>query len=282
MAEIIDGKALSKSIRAEVKEQVETLVQETGKTPHLVVVLVGEDPASQSYVKAKQRACERAGIKSTLLRKDDTIKEEELVQLVEELNQDEAVHGILVQLPLPDHIDANRVIDTIEQNKDVDGFHPLNIAALQIGTPGILPATPKGILTMLESVGIDLQGKKALIVGRSNIVGKPALQLLLRKHATVTIAHSRTKDLKKECLEADVLIAAVGRANMITGDMIKPGAVVSDVGVNRVDGKLVGDVDFEAAKDVASHITPVPGGVGPMTIASLLQNTIECFETLVK
>ncbi len=282
MAEIIDGKALSKSIRAEVKEQVETLVQETGKTPHLVVVLVGEDPASQSYVKAKQRACERAGIKSTLLRKDDTIKEEELVQLVEELNQDEAVHGILVQLPLPDHIDANRVIDTIEQNKDVDGFHPLNIAALQIGTPGILPATPKGILTMLESVGIDLQGKKALIVGRSNIVGKPVLQLLLRKHATVTIAHSRTKDLKKECLEADVLIAAVGRANMITGDMIKPGAVVIDVGVNRVDGKLVGDVDFEAAKDVASHITPVPGGVGPMTIASLLQNTIECFETLVK
>ena len=282
MAEIIDGKALSKSIRAEVKEQVETLVQETGKTPHLVVVLVGEDPASQSYVKAKQRACERAGIKSTLLRKDDTIKEEELVQLVEELNQDEAVHGILVQLPLPDHIDANRVIDTIEQNKDVDGFHPLNIAALQIGTPGILPATPKGILTMLESVGIELQGKKALIVGRSNIVGKPVLQLLLRKHATVTIAHSRTKDLKKECLEADVLIAAVGRANMITGDMIKPGAVVIDVGVNRVDGKLVGDVDFEAAKDVASHITPVPGGVGPMTIASLLQNTIECFETLVK
>ncbi len=280
MATVIDGKALSKEIRAQVKDQVPALEKKYGKTPHLVVVLVGEDPASQSYVRAKERACERAGIRSTKLTKDPSISEEELINLVKSLNEDPDVHGILVQLPLPDHIDANKVIDTIEQKKDVDGFHPLNIAALQIGTPGVLPATPKGIMTMLESINVDLQGKKALIVGRSNIVGKPIAQLLLRKHATVTIAHSRTKDLKKECLDADVIIAAVGRAKMITGDMIKEGAVVIDVGVNRVDGKLIGDVDFESAKEKASFITPVPGGVGPMTIASLLQNTLECFEVL--
>ncbi len=282
MATIIDGKALSKSIRSEVKDEVSKLHEKTGKTPHLVVVIVGEDPASQSYVRAKKRACERAGIKSTLIEKDDSITQDELIDLVQSLNQDKEVHGILVQLPLPDHIDDNLIIDTIDQSKDVDGFHPLNIAALQIGTPGVLPATPKGIMTMLDSVGVELKGKKALIVGRSNIVGKPVLQLLLRKHATVTIAHSRTQNLKKECLEADVLIAAVGRANMITGDMIKPGATVIDVGVNRVDDKLVGDVEFETAKEKAAHITPVPGGVGPMTIASLLQNTVECFINIEK
>lgn len=277
MATIIDGKALSKSIRKELKDEVTRLNEESGKSPHLVVVLVGEDPASQSYVRAKNRACERIGIKSTIIEKDDSITQDELIDLVESLNRDKEVHGILVQLPLPDHIDDNTIIDTIERSKDVDGFHPLNIAALQIGTPGVLPATPKGIMTMLASVGVELKGKKALVVGRSNIVGKPVAQLLLREHATVTIAHSRTKDLKKECLEADVLIAAAGRAHMITGDMIKPGATIIDVGVNRVDDKLIGDVDFEAAKEKAAHITPVPGGVGPMTIASLLQNTVECF-----
>ncbi len=277
MGTIIDGKALSKSIRKELKEEVTRLQEQSNKAPHLVVVLVGEDPASQSYVRAKNRACERIGIKSTIIEKDDSITQTELIDLVESLNRDKAVHGILVQLPLPDHIDDNTIIDTINQSKDVDGFHPLNIAALQIGTPGVLPATPKGIMTMLESVGVELKGKKALVVGRSNIVGKPVAQLLLRQHATVTIAHSRTQDLKKECLEADVLIAAAGRAKMITGDMIKPGATVIDVGVNRVDDKLIGDVDFEAAKEKAAHITPVPGGVGPMTIASLLQNTVECF-----
>ncbi len=281
-ATIIDGKALSKDIRASVKEQVIALKAQYDNDPHLVVVLVGEDPASQSYVRAKERACERAGIKSTKLTPDPSISEQALVDIVEKLNRDPNVHGILVQLPLPDHIDSNRVIDTIEQRKDVDGFHPLNIAALQIGTPGVLPATPKGILTMLESINVDLQGKKALIVGRSNIVGKPVAQLLLRKHATVTIAHSRTQDLKKECLDADILIAAAGKANMITGDMIKEGAAVIDVGVNRVDGKLIGDVEFETAKARAAFITPVPGGVGPMTIASLLQNTVECFEKLEK
>jgi len=280
MANIIDGKALSKSIRADVKKKVENLKEKYGKTPHLVVILVGEDPASQSYVKAKNRACERAGIKSTMITKDDSITEDELIGIVKDLNNDDDVHGILVQLPLPDHIDENKVIDTIEKNKDVDGFHPLNVAALQLGTPGIVSATPKGIMTMLESVGIDIKGKKALIVGRSNIVGKPVAQLLLKEHATVTIAHSRTADLKKECLDADILVAAVGRPNMITGDMIKDNAVIIDVGVNRVGDKLVGDVEFETAKDKASHITPVPGGVGPMTIASLLQNTIECFEVL--
>ncbi len=281
-ATIIDGKALSKDIRASVKTQVSALKETYKNTPHLVVILVGEDPASQSYVRAKERACERAGIKSTKLTPDPSITEDELIDMVKKLNQDPDVHGILVQLPLPDHIDSNKVIDTIEQQKDVDGFHPLNIAALQIGTPGVLPATPKGILTMLKSIDIPLQGQKALIVGRSNIVGKPVAQLLLRNHATVTIAHSRTKDLKKECLDADILIAAAGRANMIKGDMIKEGAAIIDVGVNRVDGKLVGDVDFESAKEKAAFITPVPGGVGPMTIASLLQNTIECFEVLEK
>ncbi len=280
MATIIDGKQLSKDIRAQVKDRVSTLKEKYGKSPHLVVILVGEDPASQSYVRAKERACERAGIRSTKYTPDPSITEDELIDMVNTLNADKDVHGILVQLPLPDHIDSTKVIDTIAQKKDVDGFHPLNIAALQLGTPGVISATPKGIMTMLESINVDLKGKKALVVGRSNIVGKPVAQLLLREHATVTIAHSRTKDLKKECLEADVLIAAAGRPKMITGDMIKEGAVVIDVGVNRVDEKLVGDVDFEGAKERASFITPVPGGVGPMTIASLLQNTVECFEVL--
>ncbi len=280
MAELLDGKALSKSIRAEVKKEVASLVEKTNKPPHLVVVLVGEDPASQSYVRAKNRACERAGIKSTIINKDESTPEAELIDLIRTLNADHDVHGILVQLPLPKHMDANKVIDTIEQNKDVDGFHPLNIAALQIGTPGVLPATPKGIMTMLESTGQSLEGKKAIVVGRSNIVGKPVLQLLLRKNATVTIAHSRTQNLADEVKAADIVVAAVGRAHMIKGDMIKPGAIVIDVGVNRVDDKLVGDVDFEAAKANASYITPVPGGVGPMTIASLLQNTVECYKIL--
>ena len=278
MANIIDGKALSKETRQHVKEEVSRLEKEHGKTPHLVVVLVGEDPASQSYVRGKERACKRAGIRSTKIEKDASISEEALLNLVNELNSDPEVHGILVQLPLPAHIDSNRVIETIAQKKDVDGFHPLNIAALQIGTKGVLPATPKGIMTMLNSIDIDLQGKKALVIGRSNIVGKPIAQLLLKNHATVTMAHSRTNDLAWEAKQADVIIAAAGKAKMVTGDMIKEGAVVIDVGVNRVDDKLIGDVDFDSAEKKASYITPVPGGVGPMTITSLLQNTVECFK----
>lgn len=277
MNQIINGKTLAKTIREDVKKRVEVLKEQLGKVPHLVVILVGEDPASQSYVKAKERACLAAGMKSTLLQKDDTMTEEALLTLIKQLNDDVDVHGILVQLPLPKHMDANLVINTIRKDKDVDGFHPLNIAALHIGEPGILPATPKGIMTMLHSTGIPLKGKNALVIGRSNIVGKPVAALLLKEHATVTIAHSRTVDLKSICLQADIIVAAVGRAHMVTADMIKPGAVVIDVGVNRVNDKLVGDVDFDAAKEIASFITPVPGGVGPMTIASLLENTVECF-----
>ena len=277
MSNVISGKELSKEIRANVKVEVEKLKATYHKVPHLVVILVGEDPASLSYVTAKERACLRAGMKSTLIRKDETITQEELLGLIHELNDDEDVHGILVQLPLPKHIDENLVIDTIKQEKDVDGFHPLNVAAVHLGTPGILPATPKGIMTMLKSTGVELKGKRALVIGRSNIVGKPVAMLLLKEHATVTIAHSRTQNMAELARNADVLVAAVGRAHMVTGDMIKEGAVVIDVGVNRLDDKLVGDVDFEAAKEKAAFITPVPGGVGPMTIASLLENTVECF-----
>ena len=277
---IIDGKALAKSIRKDVKDEVTKLTEKYGKSPHLVVVLVGENPASQTYVRMKHRACERAGIRSTAINKDPSITENELLDTVKELNEDPDVHGILVQLPLPKHIDSNKVINTIAYEKDVDGFHPMNIAALQIGTKGIVSATPKGIITLLEHTGIQVEGKQALVIGRSNIVGKPVAQLLLNKNATVTIAHSRTRNLETLCKAADIVVAAVGRPKMVTGDMIKEGATVIDVGVNRVEDKLIGDVDFESAKDKAAHITPVPGGVGPMTIASLLQNTVECFTAL--
>ncbi len=282
MGEIISGKALSKEKREEVRIKVEELKATYGAVPHLAVVLVGEDPASQSYVRAKERACIKAGMKSTVIRKEDTITEEELLTIVDELNADESVHGILVQLPIPRHIDENKVIDAIDITKDVDGFHPLNVAYMHLGRECILPATPKGIMTMLESKNIQLKGKDAIIIGRSNIVGKPAAMLLMKEHATVQIAHSRTQDLKEKCLKADIIVAAVGRANTVTADMVKEGAVIIDVGVNRVDGKLVGDCDFENIKDKASFITPVPGGVGPMTITSLLQNTLECFERLMK
>jgi len=277
MGEIIDGKELSKEVRRQVKIEVAELKELHGAVPHLVVVLVGNDPASESYVKAKERACVRAGMLSTIIRKEDDITEEELLSTIKSLNDDPSVHGVLVQLPVPKHIDENKVIDAIDISKDVDGFHPLNVAYMHMGRESILPATPKGIITMLKSKNIELKGKDALIIGRSNIVGKPAAMLLMGENATVTIAHSRTKNLKEKCLQADIIVAAVGRANTVTADMVKEGVVIIDVGVNRVDGKLVGDVDFENIKDKASYITPVPGGVGPMTIASLLQNTVECF-----
>jgi methylenetetrahydrofolate dehydrogenase (NADP+) / methenyltetrahydrofolate cyclohydrolase len=277
MSNIISGKELSKEIRQQVKQEVEILKKNYGKVPHLVVILVGEDPASNSYGTAKEKACINAGMKSTLIRKKETIKEEELLGMIDDLNNDSDVHGILVQLPLPKHIDENKVINAILKEKDVDGFHPLNVAAVHLGEKGILPATPKGIITMLKSTNTEIKGKHAVVIGRSNIVGKPVAMLLLKEHATVTIAHSRTQNLKELTLQADILVAAVGRAHMVTADMIKEGAIVIDVGVNRLNEKLVGDVDFEAAKEKASFITPVPGGVGPMTIASLLQNTIECF-----
>ncbi len=282
MGEIISGKELSKEVREEVRVKVEKLKALYGAVPHLAVVLVGEDPASQSYVKAKGRACTKAGMKSTIIRKDDTITEEELLKIVKDLNSDDSVHGVLVQLPIPKHIDENKVIDAIDISKDVDGFHPLNVGYMHLGRNPILPATPKGILTMIKSKNIELKGKDAIIIGRSNIVGKPVAMLLMKEHATVTIAHSRTKNLKEKCLQADIIVAAVGRANTVTADMVKDGVVIIDVGVNRVDGKLVGDCDFENIKDKASYITPVPGGVGPMTITSLLENTVECFERIMK
>jgi methylenetetrahydrofolate dehydrogenase (NADP+)/methenyltetrahydrofolate cyclohydrolase len=282
MGEIISGKVLSKEVREEVRLEVEALKAQYGAVPHLVVILVGEDPASQSYVKAKHRGCLKAGMLSTVDRRDADISEEELLAVIKQYNDDDGVHGILVQLPVPKHIDEDKVIDAIDISKDVDGFHPLNVAYMHLGRTCILPATPKGIMTMLESKNIELKGKDAIIIGRSNIVGKPAAMLLMSKHATVTIAHSRTQNLKEKCLQADIIIAAVGRANTVTADMVKEGAVIIDVGVNRnAEGKLVGDVDFEGCKDKASYITPVPGGVGPMTITSLLQNTIECFKRII-
>lgn len=282
MGEIISGKALSKEIREEVRIQVEVLKAKYEAVPHLAVVLVGEDPASQSYVRAKKRACIKAGMKSTTIIKPEATSEKELLSIIDELNTDEGVHGILVQLPLPKHINEDKVIDAIDISKDVDGFHPLNVAYMHLGRHAILPATPKGIITMIKSKNIELKGKDAIIIGRSNIVGKPVAMLLMKEHATVQIAHSRTLNLKEKCLRADIIVAAVGHANTVTADMVKEGAVVIDVGVNRVDGKLVGDCDFENIKDKASFITPVPGGVGPMTITSLLQNTLECFERLMK
>lgn len=282
MGEIISGKALAKVVREEVRLKVEELKTRYEAVPHLVVVLVGEDPASQSYVRGKERACLKAGMKSTIIRKEDTITEEELLSIVNDLNNDDSVHGILVQLPIPKHINENKVIDAIDISKDVDGFHPLNVGYMHLGREAVLPATPKGIMEMIKSKNIQLKGKDAIIIGRSNIVGKPIAMLLMKEHATITIAHSRTQNLKEKCLQADIIVAAVGRANTVTADMVKEGAVVIDVGVNRVDGKLVGDCDFENIKDKASFITPVPGGVGPMTITSVIQNTLECFERLMK
>lgn len=284
-ATIISGKQLSKEIREELKAQVADLKQQYNDVPKLVVVLVGEDPASVSYVTAKEKGATYVGFESELIRKPETITEQELLDLINELNNDDSVNGILVQLPLPKHIDMDKVLDTISLSKDVDGFHPENVGNLHVGRPALVPCTPKGIITMIKSAGLPIEGKNAVVVGRSNIVGKPVSMLLLGENATVTIAHSRTQDLPGLCRTADILVAAVGRAEMIKGDWVKPGAVVIDVGVNRVqkeiDGvmknKLVGDVEFDKAAEVASFITPVPGGVGPMTITSLLQNTLEAF-----
>lgn len=277
-AKIIDGKALAASVRADLANRVEALVAK-GHRPGLAVVLVGEDPASQVYVRNKIRACESTGITSIEHRLPAQTSEKALLELITTLNTDPAVDGILVQLPLPSHINAERVIDTISPQKDVDGFHVASAGALLTGKKGFLPCTPYGVMKMIESVGYDLRGKHAVIVGRSNIVGKPQALLMLAKDATVTIAHSKTKNLADLTRNADVLVAAVGRAKFITADMIKPGALVLDVGINRdAGGKLCGDVDTEPAKSVAGWITPVPGGVGPMTIAMLMTNTVEAVE----
>ncbi len=280
MATIIDGKAFAANLRSEIARKVEILKQQQGLTPGLAVVLVGEDPASQVYVRSKGKQTVEAGMNSYEHRLDAETSQAELLRLIDQLNADPDVHGILVQLPLPAHIDEESVINSISVDKDVDGFHLSNVGKLSIGADGIVPCTPLGSLMMLKDHLGDLSGKKAIIVGRSNIVGKPMAALLLKESCTVTIAHSRTQDLPGECRAADILVAAVGRPEMITGDWIKPGATVIDVGINRIDNgeggtRLVGDVEFDSAVEVAGAITPVPGGVGPMTIACLLHNTLQ-------
>jgi methylenetetrahydrofolate dehydrogenase (NADP+) / methenyltetrahydrofolate cyclohydrolase len=275
-AHLIDGKAIGAAVRAEIKDRVEEFSSRTGIKPNLVTVLVGDDAASRIYVRNKGKACHEAGMLSQQVDLPATLPENDLLALVAELNADPAVHGILVQLPLPDHINESRIIEAISPDKDVDGFHPVNAGRLLSGGPCFVPCTPLGIMKMLEHESVSLKGKHAVVVGRSNIVGKPVALLLLARHATVTICHSRTKDLPSVVRSADVVVAAVGKAEMIRGDWLSPGAVVIDVGINRLpDGKLVGDVAFEEAKEVAGKITPVPGGVGPMTITMLLHNTLE-------
>jgi len=274
-AKIIDGKAIASEIREDIKREVDAVKKEKGIIPGLAVVLVGEDPASQTYVRNKEKACQKVGMYSEVYRLPAETTQEKVLAVVDELNQNPKIHGILVQLPLPDHIDEKAVINAINPDKDVDGFHPVNVGKLYIGDPGFVPCTPNGVIELLERSGVAIKGKEAVVVGRSNIVGKPVAQLLLARHATVTICHSRTSDLASHTRRAEILVVATGRAKMITGDMVKEGAVVIDVGVNRVDGKLVGDVDFDAASQRASAITPVPGGVGPMTITMLLKNTLQ-------
>ncbi|MFM2274148.1 MAG: Bifunctional protein FolD protein [Pseudomonadota bacterium] len=277
-AKLIDGNALSRQLRTEVASRTAVLKQK-GITPGLAVVLVGENPASQVYVRNKVKACRDAGLHSVLEQRPATMTEAALLALVHNLNNDPSIHGILVQLPLPAHIDAQKVIESISPAKDVDGFHVNSAGALMVGQPGFWPCTPYGCTKMLESIGFELKGKHAVVIGRSNIVGKPMALMLLQKNATVTICHSGTKDLKAMTLQADVIVAAVGKVNVLTADMVKPGAVVIDVGMNRnAEGKLCGDVDFAGVSQVASHITPVPGGVGPMTITMLLVNTLEAAE----
>ena len=276
---IISGKELSTRLKQQMREQVAGFPAEFGRVPHLVVILVGENPASVSYVTGKAKASEAVGIRNTTIRKPDIISEEELLSLIRELNGDDGGDGILVQLPLPKHISEDKVIATIAKEKDVDGFHPLNVAALWQKQPCTVACTPKGIIRMLKEAGVQIAGKRAVVVGRSNIVGLPVSKLLLDENATVTIAHSRTADLASVTRSAEILVVAIGRPRFITADMVSEGAVVIDVGVNRdpETGKLCGDVDFQAIEPKASVITPVPGGVGPMTICCLMENTIQCF-----
>ncbi|VWX33159.1 methylenetetrahydrofolate dehydrogenase; methenyltetrahydrofolate cyclohydrolase [Exiguobacterium oxidotolerans] len=274
MAVVIDGKEIAKSYRLKLKEEVARL-KEQRIQPKLTVVLIGEDPASQSYVRGKEKAAQEIGMESDLIRLPAETSESELLQLIERLNADASVHGILVQLPLPEQIDESKVIFAISPDKDVDGFHPVSVGKMMIGEPTFLPCTPNGILHLVKEMNVPIQGSHVVVVGRSQIVGKPVGMLFLNESATVSYCHSKTANLSEMTRQADILIVAVGVPKLITADMVKPDAVVIDVGVNRVDGKLVGDVEFDSVKEVASMITPVPGGVGPMTITMLLHNTIE-------
>ena len=284
--EIIDGKALAETIKLEIAEEVKKLKEADKKIPHLAAVLVGNNPASQSYVRSKVRSCEQVGFESTLINKDDSITQDELMEIINDLNNEEDIDGFIVQLPLPKHIDETAITLAIDPRKDVDGFHPVNFGRMAQGLPCYLPATPFGIIQMLDRYNIPTEGKHTVVVGRSNIVGKPMSILMGMKskvgNSTVTLAHSRTKDLAAETLRADIIIAAIGIPNFITADMVKDGVVIIDVGINRVDDesrkrgyRLVGDVDFEAVSKKSSFITPVPGGVGPMTVTSLLMNTLK-------
>lgn len=273
-AKIISGKDLATKIKADLKDEVRELI-ESGIRPKLVVILVGDDPASHTYVRGKERASEEVGIESEVIRHDTTITQEELLTEIARLNADSSVNGLLVQLPLPKHINEKAIINAIDPIKDVDGFHPINVGKMMIGDEAYLPCTPYGIIELIKETGIEISGKNAVVIGRSNIVGKPVSILLLREDATVTVAHSRTRDLKEITKRAEILICAIGRAEMITGDYIGEGAVVIDVGTNRnAEGKYVGDCEFETVSKVAGFITPVPGGVGPMTITMLMKNTI--------
>lgn len=273
-ATIIDGRMVAARWKEKIAQETQAWI-DRGVTPHLAVVLVGENPASQVYVRNKENACRKAGMRSTLIRLPEDCAQETLEQTVRELNADESVHGVLVQLPLPAHLDEAAVLRLIDPDKDVDGFHAMNAGRLMSGQPCFVPCTPLGVMKLLEAYDIPVRGKRAVVVGRSNIVGKPMALLLLAADATVTVCHSRTENLAEITREADILVAAVGRPNFITADMVKPGAAVIDVGINRVDGALLGDVDFTGASEVAGFITPVPGGVGQMTIAMLLANTLD-------
>ena len=282
MAKIIDGKAISAQMRAEIKEQTAQFVAKHGIRPGLAVIIVGDNAASQVYVRNKRRACEEVGFYSEAYELPAATTQDELNALVDKLNADANIHGILCQLPLPSHLDENQVILRIRPDKDVDAFHPYNVGKIMIGDYSFLPCTPAGVMALLERSGIDVAGKECVVVGRSNIVGKPQAMLLLHKHGTVTVCHSRTRNLSEICRRADVLVAAIGKADFFTADMIKEGAVVIDVGMNRrADGKLTGDVDFASVEPKASYITPVPGGVGPMTITMLMQNTLTAARSFV-
>ena len=282
-AQLIDGKALAQEIRQEIAKDIESLVGQTGVRPGLAVVLVGDDPASAVYVRNKKKACDAAGLYVDDHALPATTTQEELLKLIDQLNNDPKIHGILVQLPLPSQINSQTVLNSVSPDKDADGFHPYNIGRLVAGDPVFVPCTPKGVIRMIESAGQSIKGKRAVVLGRSNIVGKPVAMLLMHQHATVTICHSRTADLPGMCKEADILVAAIGKAQFVKSDMVKTGATVIDVGINRLDdGRLVGDVDFESVKKVAGWLSPVPGGVGPMTIAMLLANTLEGAKRVVK
>jgi len=283
MAQIISGKEVALRVRESIKKEVSELFEKTGKRPGLAVIIVGEDPASQVYVRNKAKGCEEVGFHSEVYRLAENTQMEELLSLINKLNNDENIHGILCQLPLPKHLDETAVILAIDPNKDVDAFHPVNTGKIMIGNYSFLPCTPAGVMELIASTGVDVAGKECVVVGRSNIVGKPQAMLLLQKNGTVTICHSKTKNLKETTKRADILVVAVGRANFITGDMTKEGAIVIDVGINRnEEGKLVGDVHFDSAEKVASYITPVPGGVGPMTITMLLKNTLTAAKQQIK